>query len=686
MRYLFLLLISSICFSQQTSNVDFKVLTADLVPNEITKSISGKVTYEFEVLSEIDIIKIDAIDMKFNKLTINKKEVNFIATEKQLVLTEGFKKGKNVLYFEYEVTPKQALYFNGNGSNLQIWTQGQGKNTSNWLPSFDDVNEKVIFNLSLTFDKSFYALTNGELKNKDFKPNDTKWTYEMKKPMSSYLVALVISKYEKQIIYSDSKVPIELYLGKIDDDKFESTYKYTKDIFDFLEKKIGVDYPWEVYRQAPVRDFLYAGMENTTFTIFSDEFVVDAVGFNDKNYVNVNAHELAHQWFGNLVTAKESKHHWLQEGFATYYALLAEREVFGDDYFNNELLKMAEQLREASLQDDNPILSDKASSLSLYKKGAWALFVIQANIGESKFDKAVKNYLKKYQYGTVETDDFLAEIKNVSDYDVESFKKKWLENAFFDWNEAMNCIKDSKFMKDYLAVRQLETVYFNNKKVNFNNILQEKYFHPIYQEIVYQLKEIPYLDKRELVFQLFALKDIKAKQTLAESFQLIPKELKTEYEKMFADHSYINREIALYKLWTTFREDRERYIDISRTWVGQDYNLRFAHLILKAITFKNDKVIYSNTIAELEQMTREEYNITVREKAIENLLQLNEVSDVVLTSLIDLSSHIKWQAVKFSKDTLRKLLKNSDVRNQLTQLKGKSSSVQKDRIDYFLSE
>ena len=252
----------------------------------------------------------------------------------------------------------------------------------------------------------------------------------MKNPMSSYLVALVIGKYEKQILNSDSKIPIELYISKKDEDKFESTYKYTKEIFDFLEKKIGVDYPWEVYRQAPVKDFLYAGMENTSFTIFSDEFVVDAVGFNDKNYVNVNAHELAHQWFGNLVTAKESKHHWLQEGFATYYALLAEREVFGDDYFNNELLKMAEQLREASLQDDNPILSDKASSLSLYKKGAWALFVIQANIGESKFDKAVKNYLKKYQYGTAETDDFLTEIKNVSDYDVDAFKKKWLENCF----------------------------------------------------------------------------------------------------------------------------------------------------------------------------------------------------------------------------------------------------------------
>ncbi len=686
MRYLFLLLFTSLCFAQEIQDVDFKTLTADLEIDQFDKSVSGKVTCEFEVKDAINTIKIDAVNMKFDKVFVNKKEIKFVADDKQLTFIEGVKKGKNIVSFEYKAFPKQALYFNGDGDNLQIWTQGQGKNTSNWLPSFDNVEEKVIFNLSFTFDKSFYVLTNGKLINKDFKPRDTKWTYEMKNPMSSYLVALVIGKYEKQILNSDSKIPIELYISKKDEDKFESTYKYTKEIFDFLEKKIGVDYPWEVYRQTPVKDFLYAGMENTSFTIFSEDYVVDAVGFNDKNYVNVNAHELAHQWFGNLVTAKESKHHWLQEGFASYYALLAERLVFGDDYFNNELLKMAEQLREASLQDDNPILSDKASSLSLYKKGAWALFVIQANIGESKFDKAVKNYLKKYQFGTADTDDFLTEIKNVSDYDVDAFKKKWLENSFFDWNEAMSCIKDSKFMKDYLAVRQLETVYFVNKKGNFNNILQEKYFHPIYQEIVYQLKDVPYEDKREFVFQLFALKDVKTKQTLAESFQQVPKELKAEFEKMFIDNSYINREIALYRLWATFKEDKERYIDISRTWVGQDYNLKFAHLILKAITYKNDPAMFTNAIAELEQMTREEYNVTVRQKAIENLMQLNQVTDIVLKSLVDLSLHQKWQAVKFAKETLRGLLKSQDIKSRLEKLKSVSSTATSNRIDYFLNE
>lgn len=109
-------------------------------------------------------------------------------------------------------------------------------------------------------------------------------------------------------------------------------------------------------------------MENTTTTLFTTRYVVDDIAFLDRNYTNVDAHELAHHWFGDLITAESSTHHWLQEGFATYYALLAERSIFGDDYFYAKLYDTAQQIKFASRTDTIPVLNAKASSLTFMKK------------------------------------------------------------------------------------------------------------------------------------------------------------------------------------------------------------------------------------------------------------------------------------------------------------------------------
>src|SRR5690625_1390152 len=221
----------------------------------------------------------------------------------------------------------------------------------------------------------------------------------MSKPMSSYLVAVAIEKYDFKTLKSKSGIPIELYFEKEYSALVEPTYRYTKKIFDFLEKEIGVDYPWENYKQIPVRDFLYGGMENTTSTIFAETLLTDSIAFTDRNYVKTNAHELAHQWFGNLITEKTSADHWLQEGFATYYALLAEKEIFGKDYFYYKLFEKAEKLKEESDQGKGEsLLNPKAGYSTFYEKGAWALHILKEEIGKENFDRGIKNYLEKYKF------------------------------------------------------------------------------------------------------------------------------------------------------------------------------------------------------------------------------------------------------------------------------------------------
>lgn len=448
MKYLFLL-ISTFTFAQQTQFVDFKSVLGTIAINSATKTVSGTVTYEFQVLKPIDTLKIDAQKMTFSDLKLNGKVINYCNTQKQLQLIFPFKKVKNQLTFCYSTTPTQALYFVGSeaNDNLQIWTQGQGKYTSHWFPSFDDANEKLVFNMNISFDKNYQVISNGKLRNVKTNGDITQWNYQMEKPMSSYLLMLAVGKFEKRVAISNSGIPIEMYYESKDNSKFEPTYRYSKQIFDYLENEIGVKYTWKIYKQIPIRDFLYAGMENTSATLYANQFVTDSIGFEDQNYVNVNAHELAHQWFGDLVTAESGTHHWLQEGFATYYALLAEKEVFGDDYFYNKLYDYSKLIERASKTDTIPLLNSKASSLTYYQKGALALYVLREGIGEKNFRKAARNYLNKYSFRNVNTVDFLQEIKKVSSYDIDNFSKIWLENKEYNPYLINDLISKNKSIK-----------------------------------------------------------------------------------------------------------------------------------------------------------------------------------------------------------------------------------------------
>lgn len=686
MRYIFLFL-SILTFSQQTKSVDFISCEALLFPDAKTKSISGTVHYLFEIKNNIDSVKIDAKNMIFSAIYINDNtKYKYKLTNDQIILYDGLKKGLNGITIKYEAKPKQTLYFTGERENLQIWTQGQGKYTSHWLPSFDDVNEKVIFKIGVYFDQKHHVLSNGKLINK-INPKfsnekKTLWEYEMQKPMSSYLVMLAIGNFEKQTTTTKSGTPLEFYLDKIDISKFKPTYRYSLEMFDYLEQEIGVKYPWSIYRQVPVRDFLYAGMENTTSTIFAQDFVVDEIGFNDRNYINVNAHELAHQWFGDLITAQSGKHHWLQEGFATYYALLAERHLFGDDYFYEELNDYAEQLKRASKTDTIPVMNEKASSLSFYKKGAWALHVMREDIGAKNFQKAVKKYLKKYQYKNVNTDDFLKIVKEVSGYDVENFKKVWLETAGFEMEIAQKYLSKNKFIQEYFALKK------SKKSLSeLTEILKSNAYYPIKQYIVHQTRNIPFEERKVILETALATNDILVRRAVAESTPIIPEVFKTQYETLLNDNSYQTKEIALINLCESFPEEVEKYLKQTKGIEGNnDKSLKLTWLKLKILKGQNSRFDQENSIDELLKYASVDFESSIRQNALEILLVVNYENPKVIEALFLATNHHKWQFTKFTRDNVRLLLKKPEYRNIVEKLVANSNSTIKELYTKFLNE
>lgn len=689
MKY-FLLFLSTITFAQQTKKVDFKTANAYLTFDVPQKKVIGKVTYTFEVIDKkTDTIFIDAKNMKFSDVTINGKKAGWTASATALKLYKGFKKGKNIVEFSYSAQPKQTLYFVKDGNDCQIWTQGQGKYTSHWLPSFDDVNEKVIFNISVCFDEDYVVLSNGILNTRKggLLENCSARYYEMEKPMSSYLVMLAIGKFRRWEMGTASKTPLEFYLREKDSAMFADTYRYSWDIFDFFEREIGYNYPWKVYRQVPVLDFLYAGMENTTSTIFAQDFVVDSIGFNDRTYTNVNAHELAHQWFGDIVTAESGKHHWLQEGFATYYALLAEQKLFGDDHFNYELYQMAERLQVAAATDTIPVMNEKASTLSFYQKGAWALHVLREGVGHETFRKAVKAYLEKYAFQNVNTDEFIAEVNKVSKYDTGNWKKRWLENGGFEVGEALTLLRKNESMALYLEMGELQNTAFAQKKETFMALLKSDAYYALKEEAIFQTAEVPFEEKADFIRLAMQSKDLRLRQAVARTVTAFPVSFADEYKTLLYDDSYITREIAINVLCKNFPERKSEFLEIGKEWVGfNDKNLRILWLTL-AYTAKDYRNSEKETFySELQSYAAPEYESTLRTNALANLLYIGKPDSIVLQNLVNATTHHKWQFVKFGKDNIRKLLRKEGYRQQFESLLPSLSEAEKKSLEKLLAE
>lgn len=672
--FIFFLYISISAFSQQTDKVDFLRLHADLDLILAKESLSGKVVIEFKILKNIDVVFLDAKNMQASLAPDSKVEATLSMDADKLWIKHNFVAGRTYeISFLYTAEPKQTLYFTGwndAGSN-QVFTQGQGKETSHWLPSIDDLNEKIEFDLSITAPKNYRVIANGKLVDSTSLTGKTRWEFDMEKPMSSYLVALAIGDFQYKTIYSQSDIPIKLFYEAKDSLKVETTYRHSDEIFDFLEKEIGVDFPWKIYKQVPVRDFLYAGMENTTLTIFSEAFVIDSVAFIDRNYVNVNAHELAHQWFGNLVTEKSSTHHWLQEGFATYYALLAEKEIFGDDYFYFKLYQSAESLKARSDKGKGEaVLNPKAGSLTFYQKGAWALHILREKIGAEAFREAVKNYLQKHAYQNVETADFISEAEKTSGMNLSGFVENWLEQPVFRATEALNSLKKSAFIRDYLALAALRETAFDQKKEKLSAVFNFPFNEYLGQEAVLQLpNENISVDAVQLYKKAFETNHVLIRQAISTYLTNIPLSLKNEYESLLTDDSYLTRENALRNLWINFPENRKIYLEQTKNVEGfPDKNIELLWLALNLITTDYQPENKDATYSRLYGYASPQYAYPIRQNAFGYLYQLNAFSKKNYKDLLEGCMHRVWRFRNFCRELLDELIKDENHYQRLESL------------------
>lgn len=398
--------------------------------------VKGKVTHYFRVLREnVDSIYFNAIKIRIKEARLGSKPVRFVSDDKSVIVypDKAMKWDmKDSISFTYECNPRRGIYFIGwndpkNLSRKQIWTQGQGIDNRHWIPSYDEYNDKMITETVTTFDKEYEVLSNGtKLSAKDNADGTKTWHYRMSHPHSPYLLMLGIGKYAIDHRKTNASVPVHLYYYPEFPERMEPTYLYSTECIDFLADWTGIPYPWESYSQIMVQDFIYGAMENTTATVFGDFFNVDKRGFLDRNYIGVNVHELAHQWFGDLVTIRTGKDNWLQESYATFFPKLFTRDFFGQDAY--EWNRRGEQngLLGANDGDRYPIVHPKMGTARVYGGGSAVLDMMCYTFGEDAMKRVINHYLKGHMYKNVETNDLYQSFQDTLGLSPDWFFDQWL--------------------------------------------------------------------------------------------------------------------------------------------------------------------------------------------------------------------------------------------------------------------
>ena len=376
----------------------------------------------------------------------NGKKLDFesMGGKLRIDLGQSLHTGKaTTITIEYEARqPRQGIYFIGPDAAypnkpVQVWTQGQDQDAHYWFPCIDYPNAKATTEVTATVPSDFFVLSNGSLvsalEDKKLKTKTYHWKQET--PHVTYLVSCVAGKFSGHTDkLGDLAVSYYVQPGREADGarSFGKTPKMVK----FFSDSLKVPYPYTKYAQIAVADFIFGGMENTSATTQTDTTLHDARAHQDFSSDGLVAHELAHQWFGDLLTCRDWSHAWLNEGFATYFEALFKEHDLGADEFDYYRIALASRYFEEDRDRyRRPIVTNIYSEpidlfdRHLYEKGALVLHMVRRMLGDELWWASMHRYVADNANQAVETIDLVRAIEKVTGRNLRAFFDQWIFKA-----------------------------------------------------------------------------------------------------------------------------------------------------------------------------------------------------------------------------------------------------------------
>lgn len=321
------------------------------------------------------------------------------------------------------------------GRASQVHSQGEPEMNSFWFPCHDYPNDRMTTEVVATVPGGFTVSSNGRLIEHERDGESERWHWMQDKPHVPYLVTLVVGRFDVVDVGTRS-LPMPVYVPPGRGRDVRGTYGRTAEMVRFFERRFDEPYPWDRYAQVLVWNFNWGGMENTAATTMYDTAVISREALNDHSLEGLISHELAHQWFGNLVTCRSWEHIWLNEGWATYCEALWEESKGGRAAYDAEIIGnfgsvIADDIGHAPYQP--PMVSKEyrhaddvfGRESNPYPKGAAVLHMLRRRLGDEVFFRAAAEYLDEFKFAQVETGDLRRTFERVSGESLEQFFEQW---------------------------------------------------------------------------------------------------------------------------------------------------------------------------------------------------------------------------------------------------------------------
>ncbi|WP_448269493.1 M1 family aminopeptidase [Nostoc sp. DSM 114159] len=378
----------------------------------------------------IDRLTLDAVNLNIESVQVDEVPQNFDYDGEQLSiqLSQVTQIGKRLLIaIAYSVAkPQRGIYFiqpdkHYPNKPTQVWTQGEDEDSRFWFPCFDYPGQLSTSEIRVRVPNPLVAISNGELidttEDGDYKVYH--WLQQQVHP--TYLMTLAVGDFAEIRDEWNGKA-VTYYVEKGREEDAKRSMEKTPRMIEFLSQKYGYPYPFPKYAQVCVDDFIFGGMENTSTTLLTDRCLLDErAALDNRNTESLVVHELAHQWFGDLVVIKHWSHAWIKEGMASYSEVMwTEQEYSLEEAAYYRLLEARRYLSEDSSRYRRPMVTHvyrEAIELydrHIYEKGSCVYHMIRAQLGDELFWQAIQTFVRDNAHKTVETVDLLRAIEKAT--------------------------------------------------------------------------------------------------------------------------------------------------------------------------------------------------------------------------------------------------------------------------------